>query len=194
MNERNSRIDFPESYMREGTGEICLMEALNQIIEFLDTGGPILKVIAVTSFVLWVAIFERFLFLLVFKRQVSAPLIENWAKRIDKSSWTAKRIREGIIFDFSVQMKKSTGLIKSLIAICPLLGLMGTVTGMINVFEVMNTVGNSNPRLMASGISLATIPTMAGMVVALSGVFLGYLIESKAKSELNDFSRKLPIT
>ena len=44
---------------------------------------------------------------------------------------------------------------------------MGTVTGMINVFDVMGLVGNSNTRLMASGISLATIPTMAGMVASL---------------------------
>ncbi len=55
-----------------------------------------------------------------------------------------------------------------LVAICPMLGLLGTVTGMISVFDVMATQGSSQPRLMASGISLATLPTMAGMVAALA--------------------------
>ncbi|MCE7629768.1 MotA/TolQ/ExbB proton channel family protein, partial [Vibrio fluvialis] len=46
------------------------------------------------------------------------------------------------------------------------------VTGMISVFDVMATQGSSNPKLMASGISLATLPTMAGMVAALAGMFV----------------------
>jgi len=53
-----------------------------------------------------------------------------------------------------------------------LLGLMGTVTGMITVFDVMAVSGTGNARSMAAGVSKATIPTMAGMVGALSGVFL----------------------
>jgi biopolymer transport protein ExbB len=53
----------------------------------------------------------------------------------------------------------------------PLLGLLGTVTGMIEVFEVITATGSSNARLMASGISKATIPTMTGLAVSLTGVF-----------------------
>ena len=52
-------------------------------------------------------------------------------------------------------------------------GLLGTVTGMIEVFDVMAITGSGNARSMASGVSKATIPTMAGMVGALSGVFAG---------------------
>ena len=63
-------------------------------------------------------------------------------------------------------------LIKTLVAICPMVGLLGTVTGMITVFETMATHGTGNPRLMAAGISMATVPTMAGMVAALSGLFV----------------------
>lgn len=53
-----------------------------------------------------------------------------------------------------------------------MLGLLGTVTGMISVFDVMANQGSSQPKLMASGISLATLPTMAGMVAALAGMFV----------------------
>ena len=61
---------------------------------------------------------------------------------------------------------------KVLVALFPMLGLLGTVTGMISVFDVMAAQGNSEPRLMAAGISMATIPTMAGMVAALVGMFV----------------------
>jgi biopolymer transport protein ExbB len=71
--------------------------------------------------------------------------------------------------------------IKTLVAMCPLIGLLGTVTGMIGVFEVMAQQGTGNPRLMAAGISQATIPTMAGMVAALSGVFFSTRLDAKLK-------------
>ena len=74
-------------------------------------------------------------------------------------------------------------LIKVLIAICPLLGLLGTVTGMIAVFDVMTYSGGGNARAMAGGVSMATIPTMAGMVAALSGVYFGTWLEHKAQVE-----------
>ena len=74
-------------------------------------------------------------------------------------------------------MEQYMGVIKMLIAICPMLGLLGTVTGMIQVFDVMALTGNSNARSMAAGISEATISTMAGMVIAISGLYFHKLIE-----------------
>ena len=68
-------------------------------------------------------------------------------------------------------------------ALCPLLGLMGTVTGMIEVFDVMAISGSGNARSMASGVSKATIPTMAGMVGALSGVFASTWLNRMVKTE-----------
>jgi len=56
--------------------------------------------------------------------------------------------------------------------ICPLLGLLGTVSGMVAVFDVLSITGTSNPRAMADSIGQATIPTMAGMVVAIFGLIL----------------------
>ena len=79
-------------------------------------------------------------------------------------------------------------LIKTLITLCPLLGLLGTVTGMIAVFEVMAQVGTGNARLMASGISMATIPTMAGMVGALSGIFICRVLENQVNQKKQELS------
>jgi biopolymer transport protein ExbB len=70
-----------------------------------------------------------------------------------------------------------------MVALCPLLGLLGTVTGMIDVFNVMAVTGGGDAKAMAGGVSRATIPTMAGMVAALSGVFANTYIERLATTE-----------
>ena len=67
-------------------------------------------------------------------------------------------------------------------ALAPLLGLMGTVTGMVAVFDAMATQGG-NARSMASGVSMATIPTMAGMVASLSGVMAATFLQGKVDRE-----------
>jgi biopolymer transport protein ExbB len=82
-------------------------------------------------------------------------------------------------------------VIKTLVAVCPLLGLMGTVTGMIEVFDVMAISGSGNARSMASGVSKATIPTMAGMVGALSGVFLITILNQKISKESEELEDHL---
>ncbi len=108
---------------------------------------------------------------------------EAWETRLDTTSWYAKRIRDGLVSEAALELKQNIGLIKALIAICPLLGLLGTVTGMITVFDVMTYSGGGNARAMAGGVSMATVPTMAGMVAALSGVYFGTWLEHKAQVE-----------
>ena len=71
--------------------------------------------------------------------------------------------------------------IKTLVAAAPLFGLLGTVTGMVEVFDVMAITGSSNARAMAAGISKATLPTMSGMVASLSGLFFIAQLESRSK-------------
>ena len=61
-----------------------------------------------------------------------------------------------------LELQRGLQIIKSLVALCPMLGLLGTVTGMIEVFDVMAIAGSGNVRGMAGGISKATLPTMAG--------------------------------
>ena len=74
-------------------------------------------------------------------------------------------------------------MIKTLVALAPLFGLMGTVTGMIEVFNIMAVTGGGDAKSMAGGVSKATIPTMAGMVAALSGVFANTYVTQIAERE-----------
>jgi biopolymer transport protein ExbB len=80
-----------------------------------------------------------------------------------------------------------------LVALAPFLGLLGTVTGMIEVFDVMAITGSGNARAMAAGISKATLPTMAGMVVALSGLFFTANLERKASGSVAQLEDNLEL-
>ena len=72
-------------------------------------------------------------------------------------------------------------------------GLLGTVTGMVEVFDVMAITGSSNPRAMAGGVSKATIPTMSGMVAALSGLYFSFQLARKAQTEVLSLADKLEL-
>jgi biopolymer transport protein ExbB len=74
-----------------------------------------------------------------------------------------------------------------------MLGLLGTVTGMIEVFDVMAMAGSGNARGMASGVSKATLPTMAGMVAALSGMLFSIQLDRFANDETQRVSDELEI-
>ena len=154
------------------------------ISDFLYLGGPVLRWIAVTIFLMWVLIVERFIFF----RKEMPPLMksvrDSWEARQERRSWNAHQIREGMISKFSTSVNNSIPMIQTLVALCPLLGLLGTVTGMIKVFEVMAASGSGNVRAMAAGVSQATVPTMAGMVGALSGVLLVTLLTRRAAREV----------
>ncbi|USE34698.1 MotA/TolQ/ExbB proton channel family protein [Endozoicomonas sp. SCSIO W0465] len=106
--------------------------------------------------------------------------IGQWQDRPDKLSSRARHIRIAMISEVSLDVKRNLPMIKTLIALCPLLGLLGTVVGMVQVFDVLAVTGTGSPRAMASGISKATIPTMAGMVAALSGLYFSALLEKRA--------------
>ena len=94
-----------------------------------------------------------------------------------------------MISEARLSLSRMLPLLKALVALCPLLGLLGTVTGMIQVFDVVAALGTGNARAMAAGISRATIPTMAGLLVALPGLYFNLQLEQltgRKAQELGD--------
>ncbi|NQD91607.1 MotA/TolQ/ExbB proton channel family protein, partial [Pseudomonas sp. CrR25] len=79
-------------------------------------------------------------------------------------------------------LEKGQGLLKLLCAVAPLLGLLGTVTGMIVTFQAITQGGGGDSRLMADGISQALVTTVLGLVVAIPLLFLHSLLASRSKS------------
>jgi biopolymer transport protein ExbB len=133
---------------------------------------------------MWVFIIERLLFFRTSMKSISDDIRQRWEDRSERRSWHAHQIRVSMISQFQMTVNRSIPMIQTLVALCPLLGLLGTVTGMIKVFEVMAQSGSGNVRAMAAGVSQATVPTMAGMVGALSGVLLVTLLSRRASREV----------
>ncbi|WIO74453.1 MotA/TolQ/ExbB proton channel family protein [Porticoccaceae bacterium LTM1] len=168
----------------------ALMDALEGIGDFINMGGEVLKYCIVPLLLLlWTLIFERvWYFKTSLKGDVQAA-IDTWEERAERRSKRAHQVREAIISRVSIKIDENMTLIKTLVALAPLFGLMGTVWGMINVFDIMGITGGGDAKSMASGVFKATIPTMSGMVTAISGVF-GYTyldrVTAREKSLLED--------
>lgn len=79
-------------------------------------------------------------------------------------------------------IEKGRGLLKLLTGVTPLLGLLGTVTGMILTFNSISLFGTGDPRLMADGISQALVTTMLGLMAAVPLLFMHTLIAAKCRN------------
>lgn len=160
-----------------------LQQAYSQVQRYFEAGGDVLYGIVVLLLLMWTLILERFWFYSFRYPRMKKQVVETWNARQDTNSWYAKQIRTGLVSQVSMDLSRGLLMIKTLVALCPLMGLLGTVTGMIEVFDIMAVAGSGNPRAMASGVSKATIPTMSGMVAALSGMFFMYRLQTYAKRE-----------
>lgn len=159
-------------------------DAFVAIRSFFEAGGDVLWAILLVTTLMWTFIIERLWF---FRTELPAridAIAKEWDARPDTTSWFARRIRDEMVSSVSVDSHRYLLFIKTLMAVLPLLGLLGTVTGMIQVFDVMAMTGTGNARLMAGGVSAATIPTMSGLVAALSGLYLATYLEQKANAEV----------
>jgi biopolymer transport protein ExbB len=161
----------------------ALLEMFADIRDFAELGGEVLVVIAFVLALMWILIFERCVYFRLEHPKLVDRALERWQARREHRSWQARQVRQKLISEVALADNRFLPMIKTLIALCPLLGLLGTVTGMIEVFSVMSVSGMGNVRSMAAGVSKATIPTMAGMVAALSGVFASMLLNRYATRE-----------
>ncbi len=162
-------------------GFINMWEAIR---DFIELGGDVLFLIGFLMIFMWVLIIERILYFTINHRQIVKKTVAAWNARPERKSWQAHRIREAMISEVRLSAQKFLGLIQAAVALCPLMGLLGTVTGMVGVFEIMSILGSGNARAMADGVSKATVPTMCGMVAALSGLFISYWLQRKAQIEI----------
>jgi biopolymer transport protein ExbB len=160
--------------------------------DFVERGGDVLLVIAFATGTMWAMIYERFWYFRGPHRLEFEHIKELWNARTDHSSWEANQIRRMLISRVRLKLFNRIGPIQTLVKVSPMLGLLGTVTGMIEVFDVM-AGGSGNARGMAAGVSKATLPTMAGMVAALSGMVFSVQIRRFASDEAQRVADSLRI-
>jgi biopolymer transport protein ExbB len=161
-----------------------MFDFIDSILAFIDKGGDVLWLIFGLSFVLWFMLSERFLYLKIYAQNSYKEKIQEYKRLNNNLSWQSTKIKEQLVNSYRSELISSLSIIKTLLVIAPFLGLLGTVSGMIEIFDVMAMTGSSDAKAMASGVSKATIPTLAGMVVSISGIFLVSRYESMVKIRL----------
>ena len=142
-----------------------LIGLVESVRDFIATGGDVLYFVAAALFLMWVLMIERYWYLTSVFPTVKKNIIKNWDARADTTSWYAHRIRDAWISQASDDLNARMLIIRTIIAMCP---------------------------LRAAGISMATVPTMAGMVAALSGLFISSRLEAKVKLAREGLVDSLP--
>ncbi|MGQ0622981.1 MAG: MotA/TolQ/ExbB proton channel family protein [Panacagrimonas sp.] len=157
--------------------------------EFLDAGGWVTKWILAACAILITVVLERGWYLWRIYPRVRAAVLSQWNARSERNSWAAQRIRIALISQLRIGLESGLPVIKVMVPMAPLLGLLGTVMGMLQVFDAMALSRGGDTRAMADGISHAMIATMAGLVVSVIGLFFSNLFTSRVRVEserLND--------
>jgi biopolymer transport protein ExbB len=161
-----------------------ITEAFNTLRDFMSAGGSVLWLIAILAAFMWAIILERIWYLNTGHKTYMQELSAEWEAVGDHTTWRAQQIKDKLTSQAKTEVNKYLSLVNTCVALAPLFGLLGTVTGMIEVFQVMAFTGGGDARSMAGGVSKATLPTMAGMTTALSGVFATiYLTSAKNREE-----------
>lgn len=159
-----------------------MFEQIDIMRDFFSKGGPVLTGVFFLSLFLWILILERYYFLYKVYPKRLELIVQQWQRRRERSSWYALKIRDGLLTEVSIALKHNLIPIQALTGILPLLGLLGTVTGMIAIFEVLNVFGTGNARGMAEGISRALLPTTAGLVTSIIGIYFSADLNKRAKT------------
>ena len=146
-----------------------------RLFDYIHQGGPIMYILVALNIVGLAIILAK---LIIFTRELKgiAKTADRLAHNViqsgkDKSSFIEFAKQELNIYINDIE--KGLNTIKIIATISPLLGLLGTVIGVLLAFRVMSEMGLSNPASFASGISMALITTVGGMAVAIPN-FIGH--------------------
>ena len=171
-------------------GELLLVP-FHAVVELISEGGPYVGVIFACGVVLFALVAERGIYFALVLPGQRARAIGRVTGLAERSSWCSRQIRRATISRMSDAMTANLILLRALVPLAPLLGLVGTVSGMIEVFDSMALRGVVDARTMASGVSHAMICTMTGLAVSLSGLYPAYYLEMRARREVARLADRL---
>ncbi|NKF23785.1 MotA/TolQ/ExbB proton channel family protein [Solimonas marina] len=163
----------------------------SSVSNLIGAGGWVLPLIFICALLMWTLIAERWWFFRVIYPARRAALQAEWRARADRHSWAARQVRQMLISQARVAMDAPLPLLRVTVPIAPLLGLLGTVTGMLEVFDGMLVNGSADSRTMAFGVSHAMIATLAGLVVSVSGMFFLNRFQTRIAREAERFGDTL---
>jgi biopolymer transport protein ExbB len=186
---------------------ISLMQSqFYRLEDYLITGGVVMLPLVVLSLVMWLLIVNRTLFFrrlhlknmnaktarehirdgcipdpMQYRGAVSL-LVAEFIKCRSGDSELDRHILDETVMKINRQLTNYLAVIGVLAAIAPLLGLLGTVTGMIATFDVLAVFGRGNAKAMAGGISEALITTQTGLLVAIPGLYMKGFLDRRARN------------
>ncbi len=164
-----------------------LSSPLKDALDYLSQGGYVIYPLLGISVWMWFLIIRKLRVLSFWRKQrgTVSQKGERYAITEEfeagKTGWaeTDKRLLHALIQKRQDDLERHVQTIFVLAAVAPLLGLLGTVTGMISTFEAISRFGTANTRALAAGISEALITTQMGLVVAIPGLFMGHVIRRR---------------
>ncbi len=168
------------------------------MIEIIKNGGPVMYPLIVCSFISLMVIIERAIFWIKIEVQRDKELVfevldlsrngewDSIRESVGKSkNFIVKILITGIVHrDFSMgkamesaaadeikKMQRFMGILDTIIMVAPLLGILGTVVGIISSFDMLGEMGIGDPRAVTGGIAQALISTASGLTIAIVTVF-----------------------
>ena len=156
-----------------------------ELLQYIERGGVIVYIlIAMNVIGFTIMLWKSFVFFMAKRSldQISFEIIGT----VDKTSpHTLAQIESAISVKMSA-FESGLSTVKQIASIAPLLGLLGTVVGILNAFDSISHLGLGDPTVFSSGISIALITTVAGLVVAIPHyIGYNYFIRSLEKLEVN---------
>lgn len=185
-------------------------DLLQRTLEYIETGGYVMYPLLFVSLLMFFLVITKLLEMREFSKgdRPIRECLESLGKPVFKAApwqrdiikrFLAERtfdedldrsILEALLLRQSTFVDRSIKSIAILASVAPLLGLLGTVNGMITTFLVIATSGTGDAKALASGISEALITTQTGLVVAVPGLFLANYMRrrsEKLKSRMQRF-------
>lgn len=181
------------------------MNTLDSLWHFIMAGGPVMFPLMALSLWLWVLVLVKLLWLVrTAKEEVSLAEALNLLQkggtppwRWSPLGWALKHFMnlrtnepESDVLFWEASVRKQIPLLwrhintlLMLSSVAPLLGLLGTVAGMISTFEVIMQFGTGNAQALAAGISEALITTETGLLIAVPGLFTAYMMRRRIRRE-----------
>lgn len=167
------------------------------LYDYIQQGGIIMYILLLFNIIGYSLMVSKFLVLFKAKKgseDVTNTLVDavNSQKSGESSSATVE-IAKVEILSYISKLESGISVIKIIASVSPLLGLLGTVLGVLKAFQVMAATGLSNPSDFAGGISMALLTTVAGMIVAIPH-FIGhsYLIDMLDRIESSIEKKVIP--
>jgi biopolymer transport protein ExbB len=179
-------------------------EIIRQALEYLRLGGWIMIPLLLCSVLMWMLILERWR---TYRHLMSGDIrIDHAIEAVTggPAPEETQGLRAGLVHRFIQErcgdpaidrkilgqcalsirnhLKDKLAVIAVLASVAPLLGLLGTVLGMIETFQVISQFGTGNARAMAGGISVALVTTQSGLVIAIPGLFISGTLQRRARN------------